>query len=259
MKKEYKPYCYLIGWSKYNKWYYGSEYGSKTKIANPDNLWVTYFTSSKEIARMRVQYGEPDIIEVRKVFNDRASTTLWEHKVLKRLNATQADKWVNKTDNKAIVNSIETQKIIASKISAKLKGRTKSKEHIEKIKNTKRNNPRVFTDEEKKAIGIRSSNISKETRAKKSKTMSSLIWVNDGKQSFRVKEEYSYLYNQGRLYTPKHANNDVLTYTHKEGYIFTGTRYQLKKAYPHHNINLSELGLMIRGKYQNHRGWSTTI
>lgn len=259
MEKEYKPYCYLVGWTKYNKWYYGSEYGSKTKIANPANLWVTYFTSSKEVASMRALHGEPDIIEIRRVFNNRAATTMWEHKVLKRVKAPQNDKWLNQTDNKAIVNSIETQKIIASKISAKLKGRKKSDEHIQKIKDTKRNNPRVFTSEERKAIGIRSSNVSKVTRAKKSKTMSGLVWVNDGKQSFRVKEEDSFTYNPGRLYTPKHANKDIVTFIHKEGYIFTGTRHQLKKAYPHHNINLSELGLMIRGKYQNHRGWSINI
>lgn len=33
MKKEYKPYTYLLGWSTHNVFYYGVEYGSKGKIA----------------------------------------------------------------------------------------------------------------------------------------------------------------------------------------------------------------------------------
>ena len=68
-KVEYKPYTYLIGWTKYNVWYYGSETGFKTKIANPSNLWKTYFTSSKYVKQYREKYGEPDIIEIRKVFS----------------------------------------------------------------------------------------------------------------------------------------------------------------------------------------------
>ena len=45
--KEYIPYTYFIKWSAQNIWYYGVEYGFYSKTANPNNLWVTYFTSSK--------------------------------------------------------------------------------------------------------------------------------------------------------------------------------------------------------------------
>lgn len=39
----YIPFTYLIGWSKYDKWYYGVRFA---KGCNPDDLWNTYFTSS---------------------------------------------------------------------------------------------------------------------------------------------------------------------------------------------------------------------
>lgn len=97
---EYIPYTYLIGWSALNKWYYGVEYARKTKIANPTNLWTSYFTSSKLVSYYRAVYGEPDVIQVRTLFNvgsdlermERAAT--WEKKVLSRIKLVDP-KWLN--------------------------------------------------------------------------------------------------------------------------------------------------------------------
>ena len=62
-----KPYTYLIGWSKIKKYYYGVRY----KIGcQPDDLWKKYFTSSYFVKCMRETFGEPDIIQIRKVFDD---------------------------------------------------------------------------------------------------------------------------------------------------------------------------------------------
>jgi hypothetical protein len=99
MNDEYLPYTYLIGWSKLDKWYYGCEY-SRRRIANPKNLWVTYFTSSKEIA-IQIEYcGEPDIIQVRRTFETGEKARQWEHKALSRLNVVFSKRWLNKTDSK---------------------------------------------------------------------------------------------------------------------------------------------------------------
>jgi uncharacterized protein (DUF169 family) len=38
-----------------------TEYAQKTKIANPSNLWKTYFTSSLVVRQMREYCGEPDV------------------------------------------------------------------------------------------------------------------------------------------------------------------------------------------------------
>lgn len=91
----YIPYTYLIGWTSLDLWYYGVEYGWRSKIANPDNLWKTYFTSSKKVHELREMYGEPDVIEVRKIFKDAISAKRWEEKVLKRMNVSRNDRWIN--------------------------------------------------------------------------------------------------------------------------------------------------------------------
>lgn len=48
----------------------------------------------------------------------------------------------------------------------------------------------------------------------------------------------------------------VYTFKHKDGTTFIGTRKELINSFPSHNINPSELGVLIRGKYKSHRGWS---
>ncbi len=63
----YIPYTYIIGWSLYNKYYYGVRYA---KNCNPNDLWKTYFTSSKYVKEFRNNHGEPDIIQVRKTFEN---------------------------------------------------------------------------------------------------------------------------------------------------------------------------------------------
>lgn len=93
------PYTYLIGWPELNKWYYGSRYA---KGCDPSELWVKYFTSSKQVKEFRKKHGEPTVKTVRKIFVDSVSVRMWEHRVLKRLKVIHDDKWLNKTDNKAI-------------------------------------------------------------------------------------------------------------------------------------------------------------
>lgn len=92
------PYCYLIGWSNQNIWYYGVRFA---KNCTPDDLWVSYFTSSKYVKKFRKQYGEPDVVTVRRTFIDENKThkaRLWEEKVLKRTNAVYDKKWLNRAN-----------------------------------------------------------------------------------------------------------------------------------------------------------------
>lgn len=88
------PYTYLIGWSQYSKYYYGVRYA---KGCSPEDLWVTYFTSSKLVSDYRARFGDPDIIQVRKIFTSRESAIQWEYKVLSRLNVLTEDKWLNQS------------------------------------------------------------------------------------------------------------------------------------------------------------------
>ena len=101
------PYTYLIGWTKHNKWYYGVRYGKK---CHPDDLWVTYFTSSKIVRHCRKEYGEPDIIEIRKTFDSPEKALKWETKVLQRINVIKEEKWLNITNNSGGINPPPTHK-----------------------------------------------------------------------------------------------------------------------------------------------------
>lgn len=94
------PYTYLIGWSKTGMFYYGVRYA---KDCDPSDLFISYFTSSKHVKHYINKHGTPDIIQVRKTFNDIQSAINWESKVLNRLNVKERNDFLNHTHNEAII------------------------------------------------------------------------------------------------------------------------------------------------------------
>lgn len=91
----YKAYTYLVGWTSLDKFYYGVRYSRKS---NPENFWKDYFTSSEYVKEYREKHGEPDIIQVRKVFDDPDLAIKFENKVLTKLlsnNNINRNKWLN--------------------------------------------------------------------------------------------------------------------------------------------------------------------
>ena len=91
------PYTYLIKWSSTNMKYYGVRYA---KNCHPNDLWTSYFTSSDYVEEYRKIHGEPDIIQIRKIFpDDPISARRWESKVLYRLQAGSKLDYLNKMDN----------------------------------------------------------------------------------------------------------------------------------------------------------------
>lgn len=86
------PYTYRIGWSNLNKHYYGVRYAND---CSPEDFWIKYFTSSKTVHYYREIHGEPDIIEIRKIFNTKEQAIIWEHRVLKKLKVIKNDRWIN--------------------------------------------------------------------------------------------------------------------------------------------------------------------
>ena len=131
-----KPFTYLIGWSHHNIWYYGVRYG---KNCDPSDLWVSYFTSSKYVQEFRSKNGDPDIIQIRKVFNDPKLAIKREDRVIRRLRLFENKNFLNKAYSGSIYYDEEVRK----KISTAAKGRkaphlkNKSKEHIDKMRKTK--------------------------------------------------------------------------------------------------------------------------
>lgn len=119
--KKFLPYTYLIGWTNHNKWYYGCQYG-KREVANPNNLWKTYFTSSNIVRDFREQYGEPDVIQVRRIFKTKEAALKCEERVLKKVNAVKSDQWLNASifntkefERKNFKHTEKTKQIISNK------------------------------------------------------------------------------------------------------------------------------------------------
>lgn len=90
-----QPYTYLIRWSQLNISYYGVRYAQD---CDPSDLWNPYKTSSIHVEKFVAQYGNPDVIQVRKIFTDTMATRLWENRVLKRMKVVSSGRWLNKHD-----------------------------------------------------------------------------------------------------------------------------------------------------------------
>lgn len=96
----YIPYTYLIKFKPTGQVYYGVRYA---KGCVPDDLWKTYFTSSKVVKSLIEEYGiDAFDYEVRKTFENGDSARAWEKRVLKTLNVVNDDRWLNKNDTISI-------------------------------------------------------------------------------------------------------------------------------------------------------------
>lgn len=83
----------LFGWKELDRWYYGVRYA---RGCHPDDLWTKYFTSSKIVKEYREKYGEPDVIEVRQIFDDSFQAREWEHRIIDKMKMCQSIRWLNR-------------------------------------------------------------------------------------------------------------------------------------------------------------------
>lgn len=116
----YQPYTYLIGWVTQDRWYYGVRYKNG---CHSSDLWVDYFTSSQVVKSMRVQHGEPDVIQIRKTFKTPYAALAWETIVLQRMGVGTSDKWMNLRENRWPLPNNNSDSIIKEKLSKAGKGR----------------------------------------------------------------------------------------------------------------------------------------
>lgn len=124
----YTPYTYLIGWSSQDLWYYGTEFGCKTKTAHPSNLWVTYFTSSRFVKETITKHGDPDVVEIRRTFTTSKDALCWENKVLRRIDAKSRSKWLNQHNGDGNFRLMGHTLDTAKRISESTMGRVVSQE-----------------------------------------------------------------------------------------------------------------------------------
>lgn len=135
-----KPYTYLIGWKKLNMFYYGVRYA---KNCDPEELWKSYFTSSKHVKNFLKLNGNPDLIQIRKIFKSTEKARQWEHTVLRRLKVKDRNDFLNLTDNISIESDAckrGQRKVDYKKVGESLKKfyETADKEYIEQIKENRR-------------------------------------------------------------------------------------------------------------------------
>lgn len=199
----YTPYTYIIGWSQIKKFYYGVRYAKKTNClyssgCHPDDFWNTYFTSCSIIKEYRKIYGEPDVIEIRKTFNDAESARKWEIKVLRRMKVTRDDKWLNSAIpgcskyytacKKGSFTQSEDWKKMISLVNSKPKSektkdkmrKPKTREHAENISKGRKGISFSETHKEnirKATTGVKQSEA---TKQKRSASISNLKWYNNG-------------------------------------------------------------------------------
>lgn len=95
------PFIYVIGWSDINAWYLGAKWA---KGCDPVDLWTTYFTSSKVVALLRDEWGEPDIFEAAPVTSDRTARDV-EADLIERFSLHTSDRWLNRC---SIISSLPT-------------------------------------------------------------------------------------------------------------------------------------------------------
>lgn len=194
----YMPYTYLIGWSNHNLWYYGVRYATTKCLydtgCHPDELWKTYFTSSKTVDEIRNKLGEPNIIQVRRTFRDAASAQNWEVRVLQRMNVLTNDKWLNAGIAGAFIMTEEIRNKISvanrkpkppchgPNVSAARKGIIFSDAHKENLR--------------KAGLGKKQSTA---TKNKRSNAISQLKWWNDGVSNRRCVDSPGDNWMPGRI------------------------------------------------------------
>jgi hypothetical protein len=86
------PFTYLIGWSHLNLFYYGVRYAQG---CSPSDLWTRYFTSSKEVPKLRKLHGEPDVLQIRRTFYSASQAKAWELRVLRRMKVRLREDFIN--------------------------------------------------------------------------------------------------------------------------------------------------------------------
>lgn len=133
------PYTYQIIWTATGMKYYGVRYA---KDCNPNDLWKTYFTSSTAVADYVKEYGDPDIIQIRKTFSGHDAVLkarAWEHTVLRRLKVIRRLDFLNQSDARSICP------VASSKARTGVSPGNKGKPQADSIKDKKRKPKPVVT------------------------------------------------------------------------------------------------------------------
>lgn len=91
------PYTYLLKFIPTNQYYYGVRYKEN---CHPDELFVTYFSSSKIVNKLIKDHGIAAFeFQTRKVFDSKKSARDWEQRFLIKVNAASNLLFLNQSNN----------------------------------------------------------------------------------------------------------------------------------------------------------------
>jgi hypothetical protein len=243
--KKYIPYTYLLGWKTNDVWYYGVRYARKTKClyeegCHPDDLFVTYRSSSLHVRNYIKKYGNPDVIQIRKTFNTRDEAIMWETKVLTRLKVKTNRKWLNVAisgslpvysgDEHPLRQKGGHTKESRLKMSASHLGKKISKETKLKMSESRKGalNPmygiggmlgKTHREETKLKMSEsrKGSRLSKESKEKISQTCKEYKWWTDGIVNIRSKVSPGIEYRRGRTMCVSKEKNPMWGNTSNKG------------------------------------------
>lgn len=92
----YQPFTYLVTFLPTGQRYYGVR---TKKGCQPSDLWTSYFTSSKIVRQLIKQHGKDAFtFEIRRTFATKEQAILWEHRVLRRIDAARNPRYLNKNN-----------------------------------------------------------------------------------------------------------------------------------------------------------------
>lgn len=154
------PYTYLVSHRPTGLKYYGVRYATHSQ---PSDLWVSYFTSSKQVKELISIHGKDSFdYEVRRIFDTAEQAIIWENSVIRRMSLIQRPDWLNEGTG----SSHQARK-------------RKTDEHRRKISEA---NKGKCSEKKRKAIILsgeqrKGQKLSEETKAKMSQSHTQKIWI----------------------------------------------------------------------------------
>ncbi len=121
------PFSYHLFHKPTKQHYYGIKYA---RGCCPTDLWTKYFSSSAKVKALIAEYGlDSFVVTIRRTFVDGASALLWEHTVLRRLDAAGRTDWINRHNGGKKFRAPEhhsdkTKERLRAKITGKKRSKT---------------------------------------------------------------------------------------------------------------------------------------
>ena len=177
----YQPYVYIIKFKPTQQIYIGVQFRETNDIANPCQLWTTYFGSGPNVIKLREMFDEDDFqCRVLSVWNTKEEVLAEEKRILKKYDAKNNLRFLNESNGGGggvQFHTEDTRKVMSEKA--------------------------VLREAKKKEDGYE---VSEKTREIKRQQMMGNTYSKGKKWSAEKRAEHSKRL-KGRTFTPEHRAN----------------------------------------------------